>query len=148
MLAPEPDDAGTPRVRLQPVEPPPSPRTRDKVRAVYEFCERIVSITDDDYGDWMRRANLYWLILAQVVSETPGEVSHETSPDMLAAPLDNVSSEVLLLLAELHDIIQYHPNWHLVETRRLAVQMALKIAEALGAEPVDMHRFAVETGEH
>lgn len=126
----EPDAAGASRSVLHPVEdPPPSPYDDDKAHAVEDFAGRIASVVEGDYGDWMRRANTYWWELVEALGAT--------------------STDVRKLLFEMHNLIQYNPDFRLIETRRQVIEMASRLREMLGAkEPLDLHQFNISLTAH
>jgi hypothetical protein len=117
--APEPDDAGVERSHLRSAEDvaPPAVYTRnakDRIEAVEQFAHLIAQLTEEDYGDWMRRANMYWWHLREAVSDESGPVRR--------------------LMYEMHRVIQYCPDFRLLETQRRVVGLALQIRKALGGK--------------
>lgn len=114
----EPLDAGAPRSVLRPVEtPPPSryaARGGNEIQALEEFAGRLAEIVEQEYGDWMRRANLYFLELATALSRAPDEIRAR--------------------LFELHMLIQYCPNFKILETSREAIRIAMEMRKGLGAQ--------------
>lgn len=126
--APEPDDAGAPRRVLHPVDaPPPWPYAKtksDKIVAVEDFAARLASVVEEEYGDWMRRANTYWWHLAEA--------------------LEHENPRIKNLMLELQNLIQLNPDFRIIETRRRAVELAIEIRRQLGAEkPLDIHDFGL-----
>lgn len=128
--AEEPRDAGVDRSRLHPVDiPPPAPRARTReeiLHALDDFGGRIVSLAEGDYGDWMRRANLYWHRLAEALSIADRQTQR--------------------MLLELHRIIQYNPNFLIHSTRKKVIDQVLAIREHLGGRgDLDPHDYGVST---
>lgn len=138
--APEPDDAGAPRKVLHPVEaPPPWPYARtqaDRILAVEDFAACLSSIVEEEYGDWMRRANTYWWHLAEALENRhPSEENSKSQTE---------NQKVAKLMLELQNLIQLNPDFRLIETRRRAVEIAMKIRTLLGAKDhLDIHDFAL-----
>ena len=127
----DPCDAGVARKRLRPTaQPPPRACAADsdeKLRVVDDFCARLATIAEGDYGDWMRRANLYWYELRDALGDQPPDVWD--------------------LMQAMHIQIQYQPDFRLIETRRRVVAMALDLRRQLerGAEiELDLHDFFLE----
>lgn len=124
--APEPWDAGVERVHLHPVAtPPPSPYAQsreEKLKAIDDFCFCLTSIVEEEYGDWMRRANIYLLDLTEA--------------------LHGEGRKVQKLLYEIQMIIQLLPDFRIAETCRSVVKIAMRIREAMGApSEIDWHRY-------
>lgn len=117
--AQEPLDAGTPRTQLHPTEVPPPwayARTRDeRVQAIEEFNGRLLSMSDSEYGDWMRRANMYWWHLVQ-------SLHGEKNP------------KVRQTLEDLHRVIQFNPDFSILETSRKAIVLTQIIEKLLGVD--------------
>jgi len=67
------------------------------INFVDEFLREVISIDDSDYGDFMRKANLHFNVLQQALW-----------------PLANDS--IKMKLSEMHDYIQYEPNWDIPST--------------------------------
>jgi hypothetical protein len=116
-FSPEPHDAGVERSHLKSAEDvaPPAVYTNtlgDKIEAVEQFAHLIARFTEEDYGDWMRRANMYWWHLREALSDAPGPVRQ--------------------LMYEMHRVIQYCPDFRVVETQRRVVRLTLKIRKLLG----------------
>lgn len=63
------------------------------------FLKQIKSIDDTDYGDFMRRANLY---LNELQEEEPSALNPVIA--------DRIEA--------MKNYIQYHPNWDIESTRR------------------------------
>jgi hypothetical protein len=116
--APEPKHAGVERSKLNPVDvPPPNAHasTRDeRIEAVCDFVGRISGISDGEFGDWQRRANLYWWHLTDALSG-------EHHPAIRNA------------LQEMIQIIEFNPDFRILETSRKVLQLAMSIREILGA---------------
>ncbi len=68
-----------------------------KTIAVNLFIRKISEINEEDYGDFMRKANLYLNILKK-------SIFRYSSP------------QVKKILQELQYIIQFHPNWDIDTT--------------------------------
>ena len=82
--------------------PPPMPFAQSndqKVQAVTDYIGRIASISESDYGDWMRRANLYWLTLVEALHGV-GKPGVQES------------------LQEMASVIEFNPNFRILETSR------------------------------
>jgi hypothetical protein len=99
------------------------------VEAVDEFCRQIVCATEGDYGDWMRRANLYWMELVEALGQQ--------------------SRDATELLEAMRVMIQYQPDFQLIETRKRIVAMALDLRRELtGPDPwghvPDLHDYGLE----
>ncbi len=112
----------------QPLAAPPSRASTagEWRRALDEFGGQVAGLVEDDYGDWMRRANLYWHRLAEALSDTDRETQRR--------------------LSEIHRVIQYNPSFLVQKTRRKAIDLVLSLREHLGGrgdqEPRD---FAAST---
>src|SRR3954466_14223447 len=90
-------------------------KARDEsIEAVRDFIGRVSSIQEGEYGDWQRRALLYWWHLVDALYNEPIPMVHQVMRDM-------------------SDIIEYHPTFLILETNRKIVEQAMKILEALGA---------------
>ncbi len=68
--------------------------------SVQLFVEKILSINELDYGDFMRKANHYLMELEAKVKATADPIA-----------------EALLADIKLH--LQYYPNWNVTQTRKL-----------------------------
>lgn len=102
----------------------PTPTPRDPLGAVEAFARRLVVTLESDYGDWMREANLAWHELCRSLSPMKPRIAH--------------------LVGELHEIIQFNPTWHPIETCRHAVTLANQIRRELGvSSPMDLHRLGL-----
>lgn len=115
----EPRDTGVERAQLHPTQvPPPWPyaKTRqERIQAIEDFNGRISSISDSEYGDWMRRANMYWWHL---VESLHGEED----------------ANIRRTLEEIHRVIQYNPDFSILETSRKVIALSQKIERLLGGE--------------
>ncbi|MCM2282164.1 MAG: hypothetical protein NDI61_09995 [Bdellovibrionaceae bacterium] len=138
----EPHDAGAAREKLLPVDvPPPATRVEgtsdnssdnnaEKLRVLDDFGGRIMSLDEEDFGDWMRRANVYWHRLMQAFADEDRQTHQH--------------------LAEIHRLIQYNPSFRLQDTRRRVIDLVLAMRERfndrLGRhETLDPHDYAVST---
>jgi hypothetical protein len=101
-------------------------------QAIEDFIVRITHEDEDDYGDWMRRANLYWWDLVErlyVICLAPPRVVRRG-------------------LVQMHELFQYTPDFQRVETERAVVEIALRIRKSLGAtHDLDPHVFDVSMTE-
>jgi hypothetical protein len=110
---------------------------QEKLTALEQFINGVVSAFNEDYGDWMRETNLYWMNLARTLQSA--ERNAEMSDEKSAAERSVIDAR----LKELQQIIQYEPSWHPIETSRRVVELALEMRERLGA---DEHRDASDFG--
>jgi hypothetical protein len=84
-------------------------QTRDeKIEAVCDFIGRIAGISDGEFGDWQRRATLYWWHLTDALHG-------ENQPKVHAA------------LKEMIRIIDFNPNFLILETSRQVTALAMQI---------------------
>ncbi len=133
--APQPDDAGVEREHLHPVDfpAPPSPYETDVVAELEDFAGYIAAMKEEDYGDWMRRANMYWMNLKESLLRG--------APDQA----EYVERE----LGRMKETIQFCPTFQILETQRRVIEMALEMRQHLGGEgEFDLHKFQVSTAEH
>jgi hypothetical protein len=86
-----------------------------ELAAIEKFIHGVVSAFNQDYGDWMRETNLYWMNL-----------SDSLMPILTDSRLNDK-------LQELHEIIQFEPSWHPIETSRAVIEIALDMRRLLGA---------------
>ena len=131
--APEPNDAGAARSELHPVDYPVVPLSTDTnaVRELGDFAKFVAAMREKDYGDWMRRANVYWAALRDNLlrNANAGEVKH-----------------IEMELARLKEEIQYRPNWKIAETQRTVVTKALELRRRFGGgETMDIHDLELST---
>jgi hypothetical protein len=115
--AAEPKHAGVERSRLNPVDVPPpnahASNRAERVEAVCDFVGRIAVISDGEYGDWSRRATLYWWHLTEALHG-------ENNPGIRNT------------LQEMMRIIEFNPDFRILETSRKVTQLAMNIREMLG----------------
>jgi hypothetical protein len=113
-----PNDAGYPRERLIPVdEPPPNPYAnsdRERIQAVHDFINKITHISESEYGDWQRRVALYWGDLADAFTNHESKKIHEALNEMIR-------------------VVDFNPNFLILETEREVIALAMQICDELGA---------------
>lgn len=86
-----------------------------KLRApVFDFIQKVKTLDDHDYGDFMRKANFY-LILMQ--DEMNGE----------QAALNKKKIE------DIQMFLQFYPNWDVESTRQKVIQKATEMEPPVGA---------------
>jgi len=88
-------------------------------RPIEKFIENTESIVDGDYGDFMRKENLYFL---QMMEELGSLMSHETKKKLF----------------EMQNYIQFSPSWDIEQTRRQVIQDAQIIDHMLVNRPSEM----------
>lgn len=71
--------------------------------SIENFIEKLLTINELDYGDFMRKANHYLMEL----------------DDKVAATADPVAQT---LLADIKLHLQYYPNWNIEQTRKLIME--------------------------
>lgn len=135
--AAEPDDAGVARAELHPVEWPAPPLSsalsgdRDAARELEDFARFVAAMREKDYGDWMRRANVYWEALRDNLLR-------------IANPRDTLVIEAEL--GRLKNEIQYRPNWDIAETQKDVVKKALELRRYFGGDDsIDIHDLEIST---
>lgn len=125
--APEPLAAGVEREHLIPVDAPPphayAASPDERVQAIDDFVMRVASISEGEYGDWMRRATVYWWHLTDALYSVE-------------------NPRVGAILAEMNRIIEFNPNFLILETSRKVIAMALEIRGLLGA-PMSLNEAPV-----
>ena len=125
------ENAGAARSELAPVEfPTPSLKhDQSSLHALEEFVSFVAAMKEKDYGDWMRRANVYW--------------------DQLRLNLLSSSNErdyIERQLADLKKIIQYTPNWQVLETQRAVIEKVLGMRRHFGGgEEINIHDLELST---
>lgn len=86
--------------------------------SVGEFIKNISSICEDDYGDFMRLANLYLIQLSK-------------EPVILYD--ENIRNKI----SKMKTYLQFRPNWDVKSTREKLLQDALYIDELISAHKQD-----------
>jgi hypothetical protein len=101
----------------------------ENLLAIDDFIFRTSHIDDDDYGDWMRRANLYWWDLLGVLKDVPESLN--------------------FLMQQMHEHFQFNPDFNLIDTRIGVLETALEMREILGTRiPLDAHSFDLSYTDH
>jgi hypothetical protein len=129
--AAEPADAGAARAELIPLEHPVPPKSQDQssIHALEQFAAFIAAMKEQDYGDWMRRANVYWEQLRLNLLGSSNE-------------RDYIERE----LGGLKKIIQYTPNWKVLETQRAVIDKVLEMRRHFGGgEEINIHDLDIST---
>ena len=130
--APEPDNAGVASQVLHPVAYPApiAAYGTDAIDELEDFARYVGAMTEKDYGDWMRRVNLYFAHLrTDLIS-----ITHEK---------DNYVNEQL---ARIQRCIQYTPTFEIAETRRQVLEIAMELRKYFGGHgEVDLHNLQVST---
>lgn len=86
------------------------------------FIREISEINENDFGDFMRRANHYLLILI-------GKIYRGSTP------------QVRKLLLELQYTIQYQPDWNIDSTKQKIFARIDLIKQSRNAHVSDMHNI-------
>lgn len=81
---------------------------------VFDFIQKVKTLDDHDYGDFMRKANFYLILMQE-------EMSHEQ------AVLNEKKIEDIQLF------LQFYPNWDVESTRQKVIQKATEMGPQLGA---------------
>ena len=104
---------------------------QDSVHALGEFAAFVGAMKEKDYGDWMRRANVYWDQLRLKLLSN-GELSDR--------------GYVERQLSDLKKIIQYTPNWQVLETQRAVIEKVLEMRRHFGGgAEIDIHDLELST---
>ncbi len=93
-------------------QPVPSDQRRI-IDAITVFIRQLASIEEGEYGDWMRRANNYWIDLEEMIGTFPEAA--DLQPD-----LDHIRSK-----------IQFYPDFRLENSRQLIIALALQLRDRL-----------------
>ena len=92
---------------------------------ILNFINNTESIVETDYGDFMRRENLYFLQLREALGP-------------------QTSSEAQLTLKNMQDYLQFSPDWNLESTKRQIVADATKLLQLVKINPAqDMQENTV-----
>lgn len=83
---------------------------------VDDFLKEVMAIDDTDYGDFMRKANLYFNHLQEVLWPWAND-------------------EIKMKLAEMHDYIQYEPSWDIPSTAQKILRDARLLKQLLSEQP-------------
>ncbi len=86
----------------------------EKIEAVADFIDRITGISDGEFGDWQRRATLYWWHLTDALHS-------ESNP------------KIKNTLQKMIGIIEFNPDFRILETCRKITELAMSIREELGS---------------
>jgi len=90
-------------------------KLRVNTDAVKNFIQNILNIQDPDYGDFMRKANLYIVDLGEQLKETPYKDVHERIKNM-------------------QSYVQFYSNWDIQSTRDRIISDTRLIDEILSGK--------------
>lgn len=83
---------------------------------VFNFMKNTLKIEDADYGDFMRKENLYLTQLKEALGP-------------------EISAEVKLKFAEMQSYLQFYPSWNLDLTKQHLLGDARKLLQMLELNP-------------
>ena len=130
--APEPDNAGVASQLLHPVTfpRPVLAYNHDVVSVLEDFAYYVAAINEQDYGDWMRRVNVYLNHLRLDMMGQTGES---------AGFVESMFKQIQVKL-------QYAPNFSIPETRTAVLTVIMEMRKVFGAESeMDLHRLGLSS---
>jgi hypothetical protein len=102
---------------------------QSSLQSLEEFASFIAAMKEQDYGDWMRRANVY---------------CDQLRVSLLAS--SNERDYIERQLAAMKKIIQYTPNWQVLETQRSVIDKVLEMRRHFGGgDELNIHDLDIST---
>ena len=83
---------------------------------VFNFMKNTVNIEEEDFGDFMRKENLYLSQLAEALGP-------------------EISEEIKLKLTEMQTYLQFYPNWNLDLTKHHLLVDARELMQMMELNP-------------